>query len=102
MNHNKALEIANEFLKEMNPNLWDGKGDMPDDVHPWLFEEEVDELSKYDLCLNICITDGWGDDAYRLYVEIVKKQDYSAEHQLSTESINSADEIANLIVQILE
>lgn len=96
-----ALEIANKFLSEMNPSLWDGKGNMPDEeIHPWLWEEEVNELAENNLCLNICIADGWVED-YRVYVEIVNKKDYSVVKQLSTEIINSEYEIANLIMQLL-
>ena len=99
--YDKALEIANEFLETVNPSSWDGKGDMPDDVNTWLCEYEFG-LNNNDYCLNLSINGGWFENDYRVYIDLVETKGYNAVNVISTDIINSPEEIAKLIIKLLD
>ena len=97
MTNEKAYEIAEEFIKNMNPTNWDGNGDQPDDFYPWIWE--VDSLSdKWKL--EITYAQDYIDDVliWCTYVDIVDKRDDHSVDMQSCYGIDSPQNIADAIM----
>lgn len=97
MTNEKAYEIAEEFIKWMNPTNWDGSGDQPDDFYPWIWEEN--KLSKK-WNLEITYAQDYIDDVltWCTYVDIVDKRSNDSVDMQSCYGIDSPQNIADAIM----
>ena len=98
MTNEKALEIANDFLKYMNPDLWNGEGEMPDNLDTRIWEEK--DLHP-DLYLDISMENN-GIEGWYTYVELVDKATDCMIECSSCYGIDSPQNIADAIMNLCE
>lgn len=94
MNRAKAEQIVSEFLRDMNPHLWDGKKSPKPtsfDDHPWEYP-----LSE---TVNLEITFA-EDDGWRCCCDLVDSQSNTSFDMRSCSEINSAARIANVVIEL--
>ena len=92
----KATKIAEEFLKKVNPDMWDGTGEKPESVNDTAIKRY--DLSKYNY-LDISIEYNEEDKCWNHCCEIVDKEDDMMSEILSGYGIDSK---LNLIDTILD
>lgn len=54
-----ALDIANEFLVTMNPDMWDGNGDEPATFDQRVWSKELSKEVRLDISFEYDNEDGW-------------------------------------------
>ena len=84
MTNETATKIVTEFLKDMNPDMWDGNGDKP---------ASFDERSwRYPITMNIDLEITFAkdeEDGWRHYCNLVRLSDDSSFGMLSGYGIDS-------------
>lgn len=104
MTHEKAKQIANEFLKDMNPSLWDGHGDRPDDFNYMIWEdtESLKDAGMYSLQITFEEDERFfnGDLSWGTYVVILDTNSDEVVQYGSCYGIDCALDIANLIMEV--
>ena len=91
----KATKIVTEFLKDMNPDMWNGNGNKPEsfDEHGWQYSLTDD--------VNLEITfvnneeDGWCH-----YCDLVYASDYVSFDMLSGYGIDSVQNIIDTVLDL--
>lgn len=91
MNERQCRMLAEDFVNEANPGLWDGKGMKPKRFHTITHEYPIDEKTRFELvyAYNDC------DFAWKCYCSIV--QDETCVSDIGTFEINSVDAVTGLI-----
>lgn len=96
MKREKAYEIANEFLKQMNPDLWDGNGEKLSTLNEVIWECE---LSEYDN-LNISMEYSEEDRCWMHRCAIVDNKSDTMVEMLSGYGIDSIENLTDTILDI--
>lgn len=95
MDNKKALEIANQFINEMNPTLWDGNEPMPQiDQRIWEDNDTFDDIS-----IQLSFTDN-DIDVWCTYVELVDKVTDTMIECQTCYGIDSPQNIADSIMDL--
>jgi len=91
MNERQCRMLAEDFINEANPGLWDGKGMKPKRFHTITYEYPIDEKTRFELvyAYNDC------DFAWKCYCSVV--QDETCVSDIGTFEINSVDAVTVLI-----
>lgn len=95
MTRKKATEIVTKFLKDMNPDAWDGNGNKPEsfDEHGW-------QCSLLD-DVNLEITFAYDEeDGWHHYCDLVHKSDNSSFDMLSGYGIDSLENIIDTVLDL--
>lgn len=72
MDNKKALQIAHEFLMEMNPDMWNGRGKKPNSLDERIYEPD-EKLGKLHLEITFVESDEYyeEDTGWYTYVDLV-------------------------------
>ena len=104
MTQEKAEQIANEFLKDMNPSLWNGYGDRPDDFNCMIWEDTecFKDAGMYSLQIMFEEDERFfnGDLSWNTYVDIIDTNSDEVVQYGSCYGIDSLLDIANLIMEV--
>ena len=95
MTRKKATEIVTKFLKDMNPDTWDGNGNKPEsfDEHGWQCSLSDD--------VNLEITFAYDEeDGWHHYCDLVHKSDTSSFDMLSGYGIDSLENIIDTVLDL--
>lgn len=97
MKRENLIQIAKLFISDTNPTNWDGVGEKPEnlDMRVW----QVAEGTLPDD--HICMTIKKEDEGYVTFIEILDKEDDMMNACLTCYSINSAEEIADTLSELL-
>lgn len=99
MTEKRALEIANEFLSYMNPEMWDGYGDPPDSFDQRIYVPEDRFGGLRILHLEIVFIDKTKEgDGWCTYVDFCF--DGCSIEQSSCYGVDSAQDIADCIMEV--
>lgn len=91
MNERQCRMLAEDFINEANPGLWDGKGMKPKRFDTITHEYPIDEETRFELvyAYNNC------DFAWKCYCSVVQGE--TCVSDIGTFEINSVDAVAGLI-----
>ena len=95
MTRKKATEIVTKFLKDMNPDTWDGNGNKPEsfDEHGWQCSLSDD--------VNLEITFAYDEeDGWHHSCDLVHKSDNSSFDMLSGYGIDSLENIIDTVLDL--
>ena len=92
-------EIVEKFIITMNPSYWNGKGNKPKDLDMRVWQAPENTLP--DDCICMTIEKENEDEGYVTFIEIVDKEDDMMNACLTCYSINSVEEIAGTLSELL-
>ena len=96
MKRQKAYDIANSFLTEMNPDLWNGKGEKPSSFVELIWECDLNEYDNLDISMEYSEE----DKCWIHYCEIVDKQSDMMTEVLSGYGIDSVENLTDTIFDL--
>lgn len=88
----KAIAIAKEHLRRMNPSLWDGTGDRPESFDPIILTHPVDDENELDISFE--------EDRPGQWIHLCELRDRESEELMeimSGNGINSEEALAETI-----
>lgn len=94
-----AREIAENFIKTMNPSRWAGVGQKPDDFDTRIKTYTIDCFPKYDLDISYDEDDEFG---YIAMLELRWSDDDELIYVFDVHEINSEDEIESSINYLID
>lgn len=98
MTRERALQIANEFLHYMNPDMWNGKGFSPASFNEGIYEPE-DNLGGLHLEITFGeLDEGEEDTCWYTYVDLVDGG--TTVEYLSCYGVDSPQNIADCIMDV--
>ena len=92
----KAKEIADEFLRNMNPGMWDGTGNKPADFDEDIYEVELTESELLDI--NMYYDEF--DKVWSHHCEIVNKKTDEVIETISGYGIDSKNNLVDSILSL--
>lgn len=95
MKKEKAKIIVDDFLKDMNPDMWNGQGEQPDsiDTHGWKYP--LTDAVNLEITLACNEEDGWHH-----YCDLVSTSDNSSFDMLSGYGIDSPQNIMDTVLDL--
>lgn len=96
MKRQKAYDIANSFLKKMNPNLWDGNGEKPSSLVESIWEFDLSEYNYLDISMEY----NKEDKCWIHCCEIVDKKNDEMTEILTGYGIDSIENLTDTIMDI--
>ncbi len=99
MRKEELIRIAKSFISEMNPTNWDGLGEKPENFDMRVWQAAEGTLPDDRICMTIEKEDE--GEGYVTFIEIVGKEDDMMNACLTCCSINSAEEIADTLSELL-
>jgi len=104
MDNEIALQIANDFLKDMNPNMWDGKGKVyPEQIHlDTRIWEKRNVFDNVALWINFESPDENDDNEWCTYIELRDNPDIDDPYCLEITSVYGIDSPQNIADGIME
>ena len=96
MKNIKATTIVNRFYEEINPDMWDGSGKMPDsfDTHAW--EYPLTDTVHLELAFGYDESNG----GWKYFCDLVYSSDNSSFDMTSGHEINSPQNMINSVMQL--
>lgn len=102
MTHEKALEIATQFMDNMNPERWNGVGEPT----PFFDERAYEEPIGKKIVIEIAFVGdnyGWNEEwGYETFVELVSDSGQSYGRYTSIHDVNNVNGIADAIEYLCE
>ena len=105
MDNKTALQIANDFLRDMNPNMWDGKGNVnPEQIHlDTRIWEERNVFDNVALWINFETPEENNyEDGWCTYIELRDDPDKDDPHCLAIRTVYGIDSPQNIADGIME
>lgn len=90
-----AIAAAYSFIKDMNPDFWDGKGKKTDSFKDYPWQCSLNEDVNLEITFVYNEVDGWHHCC-----DLVNKSDNSSFDMLSGNSINSVIDLTNTIMDL--
>ncbi len=94
-----AREIAEDFIKTMNPSRWAGVGQKPDDFNTRIKTYTIDGFHEYELDISYDEDDELG---YVVILELRWADDGELIYVLDTQRVNSEDAIEYSINSLID
>ena len=98
MTREKAEAIAKEFLRQNNPDIWDGTGEKPESFITTIWEYELNEYDFLDISMEYSVE----DKCWIHRCEIVDKKSDTMTEILSGYGIDSYLNLADTIEDICQ
>ena len=95
MLYDKAFKIAQEFMNDMNPTMWDGNGDVPSTFDDRCLGSDLSPDMRLDISFLYDNEDGW-----RHCCELVNVASNEMVEILTGYGIDSVQNLANAILDI--
>lgn len=99
MRREELIGIAKSFISDTNPANWDGIGEKPENLDMRVWQAAEGTLPDDHICMTIEKEDE--GEGYVTFIEIVDKEDDMMNACLTCYSINSAEEIADTLSELL-
>ncbi len=96
MERQKAYDIANSFLTEINPDYWDGKGEKPSSFVELIWEYDLSEYDRLDISMEYSEE----DKCWIHFCEIVDKKNNMMTEILTGYGIDSVENLTDTILDI--
>lgn len=96
MKRENAYDIANSFMKDMNPDLWDGNGEKPPTFIELIWECELSKYADLNISMGYCEEEGCC--IHRC--EIVDKRGDTVIEMLSGYGIDSVENLTDTILDL--
>ena len=95
MTREKATKIVSEYLKEMNPDMWDGYGVKPPSFDDMIYEYPLTDEVRLEIVFIYDEEDGW-----HYCCDLVYRTSNESIYMLSGYGIDSSFNLANTIEEI--
>lgn len=95
MTKEKATEIVSEYLKEMNPDMWNGNGNRPTSFDNRAWQYPLTNEVNLEITFVNNEEDGWGH-----YCDLVYESDNSSFDMLSGYGIDSVQNIIDTVLDL--
>ena len=102
MTHEKAHQIATQFMERMNPEMWDGEGEQPSSFNERKYEERIADNIWIEITF-VGYKYGWEEEwRYETFVELVADSGQSYGRYTSISEVNNVEGIADMIEYLCE
>lgn len=95
MTKEKAKLIADSFLDDMNPDLWNGEGNKPKSFNEMIWDYPISDTVNLEVTFGYDELDGW-----KYYCDLVYESDNSSFAEQSGYGINFPHNITNTILEL--
>ena len=102
MTRERAFEIARQFMKNMNPEEWNGYGDPPNTVDWRPYEEPIADNIVVEISFVENDFSEDGEDGYQTFVDLVDKNGNPYGCYTCINGMNNVGGIADMIEYLYE